>query len=899
MSAPLLATKFYIPPGRAELIARPRLTGRLLAGLGQPRTLILLSGPAGSGKTTLLSAFVADVEQPVAWLSLDEGDNDPRHFWRYLLAACDSARPGVGQAALEVLEAPQVPAEDTIPTMLINELARQEGTLLLVLDDYHLIHNPAIHAGLSFLLEHLPDNLHLAISTRIDPPFPLARYRARHRLLEVRAQDLRFSREEAAEFLNRTMALNLSATDVAALEARTEGWAAGLQLAALSLRGRSDISAFVHSFTGSHLYVAEYLLEEVLRRQPEAVQTFLLRTSILERLGAGLCTAVTGQQEARAVLVDLHRANIFVIPLDDEGRWFRYHHLFADLLRARLAQMLPSAEIAALHGRAATWYEQHGAVAEAVHHALATEDYERVAILVEQEARSLMFGGRAGILRNWLAALPADVLAAHPRLNIYRLWIDLMQGKADPSPQALRENERLLRSLPSSPENEQLQLELMAVLCRFVAFSGDTARAIRLAEEALARLPVSEGALHARAYSALAVAHWLEGRPEQARQARDEALRLARATGNYSLAAHILMVQGIEEVDYGRLRHAARTFRTIVEMGEEAGQEPFFPAGQGYVGLAGVRLEWHELDQAERLLERGIELCRRGGLAGMVTGHTFRARLLQAKGEQEAARATLHLLEHTYQSVNPTVTARQIHFRLALGEVKEAARLAQPWLEWLAGEGPPPALLVGEIVRLTLARLFLARGDVARARQLLAEVERTAAPAGRNGRLLEVHLLRALVDRDEHGGKITSVAVASLERALALAEPEGYMLFFLEDGPDLLPLLQAVARDPEVPGNLQRYAQKVLAAGRGERVPAEALSPGEATGLVEPLTPRELEVLQQIAAGDSNQEIAAKLFITVRTVKKHASNIYGKLGVGNRTAAVARARELALLPADT
>jgi LuxR family maltose regulon positive regulatory protein len=377
----ILSTKFYIPHLRQNGVLRPRLTDILLAGVNRPGTLVMLSGPAGFGKSTLLGEFVAQLKQPVAWLSLDEGDNDPVRFWSYLIAACQSVRPGVGDSALELLKAPQPLPDDAVPTILVNDLAGLDGGLVLVLDDYHVIQNGSIQTALSFLLDHLPDNLHIVLSTRVDPPWPLARFRARNQLIEIRAKDLRFTTEEAAAFLNQVMGLNLSADDVAALETRTEGWIAGLQLAALSMTGRSDIPAFVKAFTGSHAYVAEYLVEEVLQHQPEQVQTFLLETSILERLNASLCESVTGFQDVQAILTTLYRANIFVLPLDDEGLWFRYHHLFADLLQARLRQSLPAETVTTLHTRASQWYERNGFVIEAVNHALAAQGFEAAADL--------------------------------------------------------------------------------------------------------------------------------------------------------------------------------------------------------------------------------------------------------------------------------------------------------------------------------------------------------------------------------------------------------------------------------------------------------------------------------------------------------------------------------------
>ncbi|MGD8807047.1 MAG: LuxR C-terminal-related transcriptional regulator, partial [Chloroflexota bacterium] len=653
----------------------------------------------------------------------------------------------------------------------------------------------------------------------------------------------------------------------------------------------------VQSFTGSHLYVAEYLVEEILHQQPENVQTFLLHTSILERLNAELCDAVTGRQDGQTILPALQRANLFVIPLDDEGRWFRYHHLFADLLQANLLQTAPADAIDKLHERAARWYEQNGFAHEAIKHALRAKDFERVSSLVEEEARAMMFTGRARTLKNWLASLPDESFQTNPRLQIYRLWIDLMQEKSDLSANALLEKEAMLRSLPPSPENAKLQVELMAILARFVAFSGNTARAIQLAEEALVRLPESEVALRARAHSALAVAYWIEGDAWKARQAHDHCVSLAEAVGNYSLAAHARMMMALNQTDYGRLHEAARTYQSIIDLGEQSGQKIFFPAGQGYIGLAGIHLEWNELETAEDYLQRGMELCRQGGLAGLSTGHTLKARLRQAQGDFQGALAELDRLGET--GVDPTGTARSILLRLAMDRVDEAAQLAGPWLRASdAGPSSPrPPLLISEIIRVTVAQLFIAQGQLGEAWRLLDAALATAEPGDRAGRLIEIHLFRALIQQRKNEGRVTPEARTHFERALELAEPQGYTLLFLEQDPDIRPLLAAVITHQDAAVRLRQYAQKLLKACQEEE-PDQALPSGDGSVLVEALTPREMEVLQLIAIGDPNRVIADKLVITVRTVKKHVTNILGKLGASNRTQAVARARELGLISQD-
>lgn len=872
----LLATKLHHPALPAKWVERPYLTQRLHEGFALNRQLTLVSAPAGFGKTTCICEWLNTLaDWPITWLSLDATDDEPGRFFTYLTAALQKVEPNLGQEIENVLRAGPLPPGDAVSATLINDMLEMDGRFLLVLDDFHVIRDSFILQVLEDIVTNFPPTLHLVLITREDPPLPLARLRANNRLTEIRARDLRFSGPDADCFFNEVMDLSLSQAETAALKEKTEGWIVGLQLAAIAMQSllarpeHHDVATFIQAFTGSHLYVAEYLLEEVLKRQPEEVQTFLLHTAILERLSAGLCDAVTSRQDGQAMLTALHRTNLFIMPLDAEGKWFRYHHLFADLLQARLPQSLSKESVSKLHLQATIWYEQHGFISEAVKHGLAAEANEKVAALVEQEARAMMFTGQASTLRGWLTLLPEKAFHTHPRLTIYRMWIDLMQEKSDLSIQALREKEALLHALPPSPENEQLRTELTAVLCRFVAFSGDTTRAFRLAEEALTHLPKEEMAFRARAYSALAVAHLIEGKREKARQAYDECMRLAQASGNYTLAAHATMMMAMSQTDYGQLHQAARTYQSIIDMGEQAGQKRFFPAGQGYIGLA-----------------------------GMSAGYSLRARLHQAQGNFQTAAAELDSLGQT--GVDPTGMARRILLSLAMGDLNAATRRAKPWLDMLdAGPtaGGPP-LLIAEIIKVTLAQLFLARGELVQAEQLLDEVEETAVPDKRYGRLIEVYLLRALVLQAQNRGRVTAEAVESFRRALELAQSEGYLLLFLEMGTAVVPLLQAIISQGEGPTPLKQYAQELLDACRGYGQTASPLPSGTAAELVESLTPREMEVLQFVAAGDSNQAIADELFITVRTVKKHITNILGKLGVSNRTQAAARARELGLILSD-
>jgi LuxR family maltose regulon positive regulatory protein len=699
------------------------------------------------------------------------------------------------------------------------------------------------------------------------------------------------------------MGLNLSTEDVAALEERTEGWVAGLQLAALSMKGHSDIAGFVKAFTGSHVYVAEYLIEEVLAHQPEDVKNFLLQTCVLERLNAGLCEAVTGRLDSEALLRNLYQANLFVLPLDDERHWFRYHHLFSDLLKARLRQTLTAEAIATLHQRAAAWYEQNGFEVEAVNHALAAKDFERVASMVEKAAHTIIFTGRVNILRDWLETLPEASFHTHPRLAFYLFWIDLLQGKADLSEQAIQEKEALLKALPSSSENDQLRGELMAVVCRAMVLSGRTSRGIRLAQEALENLSKGDLASRARANSALAMAYGLEGRAEEAKLAYRECMPQAIAAGDYRLAAHTTMVMALNQCHYGQLHEATRSYQSIINLEGQAGvRKVFFPAGQGYIGLASIHLERNDLETAENYLKQGMELCRQGGLDAIFLGRILMSRLRQAKGDLEGALKEIQLPKQAFQRADDfNIAVRQIQIRLAEGDIDGASRWAAPFMEMLsnATAAVRPPLLLFESIEVIVVRVFLARGETEKALELLDKLQATAEPGGRFGYLIEIYLLRALVYKKQNQGSITPEALECFEHALELAKPEDYILLFLEAGQTVIPLLNAVVNHPAVPDRLRGYARKLLGAFRGYGKPATHQSPVKTAGLIESLTPREMEVLQLIAAGASNHTIADKLVITVRTVKKHTNNIFGKLNASSRTQAVACARQLGLLPKDS
>lgn len=896
----ILTTKLYIPQVRSDAVTRPDLVEKIEGAIAHPDTFIVISGPAGFGKTSLLSEFVSNYQRPVAWISLDDSDNDPVQFWRYFFASCQTVIGDLDKSILDALDTSQKLPDETIPTLLINELTTCEQSIILILDDYHKIQNASIHAGMRFLLEHQPTNLHVIISTRTDPPFSLIRFRARNQLTEIRAIDLRFSTDEAMEFLNRTMGLALPDEHIKALEKRTEGWIAGLQLAGLSLQGRNDISAFIRDFTGSNVYIAEYLIEEILRKQSASTQRFLLQTSILERMNAPLCEALTDCQDCQQILLGLHKSNSFIVPLDSENQWFRYHHLFGDLLQVRLSQRLSKEAIASLHVRASFWYENNDSIHEAIQHALAARDFERTALLIDNVGQQMTFTDQYIVLRDWLEALPEEVFHQHPRLEIYRTLIDLNLGTLDMYEQTLLEKERLIKALPPSTENNRLRLQATVYLSMLMAHQH-TARAIQMSESTLLELPEDDLKLRAFLYSTLYRAIGMDGQFEKATSAYRECLRLAQLTGQYGMISNTTMIRAFDLCQYGRLEEAEKYCQIILDIGKQEQRKVFYPAGTAYIGLAGIHLERHDLELAENYLERGLTLCHQGGTYGLYTGYLQKARLLQAKGEYNDALAVLYRLEQRLQRRDFTLTARQVSLYLALGDLPRLANLVEPLLEILNGSyySQSLPLIAEEAFKLYLIRIYIAQRKFDHASQLLDEVHTTVERDKRYGRLLEVYLLRALIEQKHISERISSVAITHMKRALELGEPSGFILLFLEEGTDLIPLLNGVISDRKASIHIKKYAQKIINAfaTTTDDVEISHLS-GEAIGLIEALTPREMEVLQRVATGASNQDIADELVITIRTVKKHLSNILGKLNANNRTQAVAYARELGLLTSD-
>ena len=906
----LLATKLHVPGPRPGFVPRPRLADRLDEGLR--RGVVLVCAPAGYGKTVLLADWARRGQRPVGWLSLDAGDNDPARFWRHTVAALDGPCPGIGDRMGPLLGPPAPPSFEPLVTALINEVAARpaDDEVPLVLDDYHLVGSQPVHESLGFLLEHRPSGLHLVLTSRADPPLALARLRAGGQLAELRAAELRFTAGEAAGMLRAAAGADLPDAAVAALAARTEGWAAGLQLAALSLRGHPDVARFVADFTGSHRYVLDFLAEEVLEQQSEQVRAFLLETSVLERLSGSLCDAVTGRPGSQALLEQVERAGLFLVPLDEVRGWWRYHHLFADLLRARLRQEQPD-RMGQLHRNAAAWCEEHGLADDAIRHAVAAGEVTWAARLIEQHFDEVFFlRGEAATVHRWLSALPDELVRSRPRLplaqalmagisgHVGRRWQPLLDAAERASPGTAKEPFE-----PTAGRAASMLVNVPALIalhrCQLAELRGDAEAAAALASAALAESREEEWLLTSSAQGHLAMAEWLRGRLTEAEGRFESIVAGRRAAGQLTMTAYGCYQLGQIQRAQGRLDAAVRTYRQALEATAVPGQPPLPVAGPAYIGLAEVAYQQNELDAALQHVSEGIALCRRFVYtAALATGLVTLAWIRQATGDPAGALAAMS--EAGQASPGPAgllnpVPAQRARLLLAQGDLAGAARWVRD--RGLRTDDDPD--YPHEPGHLVLARVLLAQDRPGQALALLDRLYAAAAAQDRTGSLIEVGALRALALAAS--GEETA-AVDALAGALTLACPQGYIRVFADEGPPMAALLGRL-----IAAQRAGHAAAAVPLGCLARL-QRAFDPEQATpargrgtaaglpGLVEPLTARELEVLGMLAAGRSNQAIAGELVVTLDTVKKHVSHVLGKLGAANRTEAVARARELGLIP---
>jgi LuxR family maltose regulon positive regulatory protein len=891
MPTTLLATKLYIPSPGPQLVPRARLAGVIDAALRRGCRLALLAAPAGFGKTTAVATWVRSAgAPPTAWLALDEDDNQLDRFLTYLIAAVETVRPGAGQQAQALLHAGEAaPSARATLTELLNALTAVDDQLVLVLEDYHALTHDLIHEAVTFLLDRMPPQLHLIITSRADPPLPLARLRARQQLAELRAADLRFTPDEAADLLTHCYGLHLTPEVTTALTARTEGWAAGLQLAALALleQDPAQRDARLADFTGSHRYVLDYLAEEVFGRQPELLQTFLLQTSVLKRMCGSLCSALTGQPDGQAVLEQLERANLFLVRLDDERTWYRYHHLFADFLSGRLVRAVGEDGCAQLHQQASAWFEQQGLVGEAIDHALAARDWDRVLRLLGMVATRQDFPDYQLDWRRWEALLPDDLLRRHPDLALGLAQSLVLIGQVETAERPLRLAEEGWQMLGDAAAlGRPLSVRAAAGVLR-----GDHARAHRLAQQALGQLAPADDRYRKLATFALGASSAFRGELADAETALAQVLADTPSEATSVAEAGARATVPVTMYLRGRLHAAAEGFRDVIQRASASATQQQ-PAVLAFLGL--IQYEWNDLAAAEQTLIQGV-------VAGQQTGrirywpvmYCALARLHAARGEWERADAQLAQARQFARLAGSSFLLREAEaWRVQLGLARGDLAPATEWLT-TSGLGVDDAVSYErQAAYLALARSHLAlerhsgAGDLPGVARLLDRLLRAAEVAGRIREVIEIRVLQAqvyaaLCERD--------AAAQALIRALALAEPEGFVRTFVDAGPPLLELLAWPEVQRAAPAYTRRLAQ--AASLPSDRVPPASL-PMAAPGI---LSGREVAILRLLAQGQSVQEIAAALIISIHTARTHVKNIYAKLEAHNRAQAIRRAHDLHLL----
>lgn len=909
VSGLLLQTKLFKPTPRPALIARPQLIERLHAGLGLglqgfAARLTLVSAPAGFGKTTLVSTWLAQLAAAgpapsgahAAWLSLDEGDNDPVRFLTYLAAALQTVAPHMGEGAIRALQSPEPPPATAVLTLLINDVMRNGQPVILVLDDYHVLTAPPIHQALAFLLDHLPPQLHLLITTRSDPPLPLPRLRSRGQVVEIRADELRFTLDEASCFFDQVMGLTVGPEEMALLETRTEGWIAGLQLAALSLQGQEDHRHFITGFAGSHRLVLDYLTDEVLERRPRGTKNFLLQTSILNRLCGPLCDALTGESQGQAILEQLEQANLFLVALDGERRWYRYHHLFADVLRNRLEQasLLPSNVLPAapeLHRRASAWFEGEGLIDEAIQHALAAADLERAAALVEEYSLLMFQRSQIFTTRAWLERLPADLVKARPRLILAQGWAQVLTGHGQTLETWLAAP--ATRAAFAGPDLPAEVLGELALLRATQArYEQDHARSLTLALQACELLAGDERGLLAGALYTIAAARLRQGDARTAGEVFAESVLVGETKGGPYMALASLQELAELQMRQGRLSEAVETAQNARRMAGRWGWQSMPATGMAQIYLGYVSYQRNDLTRAHEELSAGLDRLRGSTDQDVLApGYVTLAQIHMARDDLESAWATIQRGEEWLTQMH--VGDRGALTLLSLGKVGLWLRQGQlDTAERRMENGPwwPEDSDLGYRQRLAQVRLRLAQlrrdphGQIrAAVGDLLGRLLVLKESGGWFGQVIELLLLQALLSQAQ-GAAERSLDL--LERALRLAEPEGYVRLFVDEGEPMAELLRLARLRRLFPD----YAERLLAAFP----PAQGQTPSSDL-LPEPLSERELEVLRLAASGASNKEIAVALFIALPTVKKHMGHILVKLDTQNRVQAIARARELGLL----
>jgi LuxR family transcriptional regulator, maltose regulon positive regulatory protein len=862
---PILVTKFQIPQARSRLVTRTRLLERLDTGL--ENKLILVAAPAGYGKTTLVSGWLHHITLPVTWLSLDEGDNDPKRFLFYLIGALKQIHPEMGHVAGALLHSPQSPPDEIILTALVNEISAAHQPFVFVLDDYHFIHTPAIHKQLTFLLDHQPAHMLLVLATREDPLLPLPRLRARNQVLEIRQEDLRFTTDEVTDFLRQVMELNISVDEITALEHRTEGWVAGLQLAALSMQGRTNLQPFIQSFTGSSRYILDYLIDEVFERQTPEVKDFLLKTSILEQLSEPLCDAVVGQNGSQKILEMLEQANLFIVPLDQSRGWYRYHHLFVELLRHHSRTTdIPQV---ALHQRASHWYESQGLFRDAVEHSLAAQDWGNAGRLIGAANESMLKQGETVTLLNWLGKIPREISYANPSLCMVYAWAALMASQFDMAAPLLERAEGMA-------ELGSHFLGQVAAAQAFLARAKrDNDRAIEKSEQALALLPDVDITTRGTIAMNLGLAYWHIGQLAKAESVLLQACDLCSKVGNqYSLLTARLFLARVF-ASRGKLHQALEIDEGLIRSG---GQIPILCLA--HYDLATIHQEWNNLQKAREHFEQGFALSQRSGnVEFQQAGYLVRAILMHALGddvEAISAHAEADVMAHDFPAA---IRSRVAAFGVQMALARKDPQMLAHWEPQI--DADTDAHLFYRFMGLTHPRLLIAHGKKNEAAEMLKALYEKAFQSGWGYGLIVVRILQSLAARN------MDEAMQFLSDALRMGQPENFIRSFVDAGNGIVPVLLEATRcgiEPEYTGRIL----SALGAGSHGKTRTQ-------TGLVEPLSEREIEVLRLVTVGLSNREIAAKLVISSGTAKTHIHNLCGKLGVRNRTEAAMRAKELNLV----
>ena len=891
MSTPFLKTKIHIPPIRSDLVSRSHLTERLDEGFRQGCKLTLVSAPAGYGKTTLLNSWIAhsELHRCVAWVSLDEGDNDPVRFWTYFIAALQSVQADIGEIARTMVQSPRAPPIESVLTALLNQIAEISCPLVLVLDDYHAINAQPIHDALAFLLDHMPAHMRLVIASRVDPPLPLARLRGRGQLSEIRQADLQFTVDEAAVFLNRVMGLGLSKDSVVTLARRVEGWIAGLQMTAISMRGRGDMAGSIEVLAGATHYILDYLVEEVLQQQSTEIRSFLLQTSILDRLCGSLCDTVTGQKGGHAILRMLEQANLFVAPLDKEQQWYRYHRLFADMLVKQMTEQQPD-QLPDLHRRAAQWYERSGFVDNGVKHALAAGDAGWAARMMEQAAEDLLLSGQGATLQRWLRSFPQDILRDRPLLCVYRSFLMLPEGS---------QAEEIESWLSYAKEADSAGMVAGEISLVRAYLCLDKRASSTFVQDALDRIPEERLYFRNFALSHQGVIHLHRGELGHAYQSFSEMAGIGRLCESPTIIVEALCRLAEIAVVRGQLYQAEAFYEQALELCTDRQGKWQMLAGEPLIGLGRLHYERNNLEKAKELIVIGIDLLSTIANVKTIAGHFMLAHIWRSEGDENKAHQSMLKAQQIVESwALPEIglsvfSSKKVDFELAQGDIEEALRTirSRGLAETIHGNSLRQDIasctfsLLRTLEYIGVAKIKLMQGYYCDALSILDPLLELAMTSGWSREVINIQILCALAMK---GKGDLDRALDSLEHALSLAEPEGFVRAFVKGGKAMFELLhQAAGRD-----FASVYIHRLLSEFRQSARSKVAIDPSPVFPLIEPLTARETEVVELLLRGWSDKAIARELVISVATVRKHLRNIYGKLGVHSRGEAVAIVREL-------